>query len=241
MFSLRIINSARFLMMPISCQALYFHLGMRADDDGIVEAYSVMRTVGCKEDDLRVLVSKGYVQLLNDELVAYILDWKENNRIRADRKTDSMYKDLLLKVNPDAELIEKKERADVKKKYDARVMDNQWTTNGQPMDGIGKVSIGKVSIGKDIEKQPRKRFTPPSREEVAEYCRERGNKVDPDRFVDFYTSKGWMVGKSPMKDWKAAVRGWEKDAKQKPQNKWAASVNNRDYDFDELERRAQKK
>lgn len=54
------------------------------------------------------------------------------------------------------------------------------------------------------------RFTPPTVGEVAEYCVERGNGVDPDRFVDFYASKGWKVGKEPMKDWKAAVRTWER-------------------------------
>jgi len=54
------------------------------------------------------------------------------------------------------------------------------------------------------------RFSPPSVEEVAAYCRERGNGVDAQAFVDFYTSKGWKVGSSPMKDWRAAVRTWEK-------------------------------
>ena len=53
------------------------------------------------------------------------------------------------------------------------------------------------------------RFTPPTVEEVAAYCLERKNHVDPQRFVDFYAAKGWMVGKNRMKDWKAAVRTWE--------------------------------
>lgn len=53
-------------------------------------------------------------------------------------------------------------------------------------------------------------FVPPSVEEVAAYCHERQNHVDPQRFVDFYESKGWMVGRTKMKDWKAAVRTWEK-------------------------------
>lgn len=57
----------------------------------------------------------------------------------------------------------------------------------------------------------RKPFTPPTVEEVAAYCRERGNTVDPETFVDFYTGKGWMVGKNKMADWKAAVRTWERN------------------------------
>jgi len=53
------------------------------------------------------------------------------------------------------------------------------------------------------------KFTPPSLDEVTAYCRERGNAVDPERFIDFYVSKGWMVGKTKMKDWKACIRTWE--------------------------------
>lgn len=55
------------------------------------------------------------------------------------------------------------------------------------------------------------RFIPPTVEEVTAYVRERGSGVDPQRFVDFYASKGWVVGKSPMKDWRAAVRNWERE------------------------------
>ena len=58
------------------------------------------------------------------------------------------------------------------------------------------------------------RFAKPTRDEVREYCRSRNNGVNADQFVDFYESKGWMIGKNPMKDWKAAVRTWErKDGK----------------------------
>lgn len=53
-------------------------------------------------------------------------------------------------------------------------------------------------------------FTPPTPDEVSAYCRERGNAVDADRFCDFYASKGWMIGNQRMKDWRAAVRTWEK-------------------------------
>lgn len=56
----------------------------------------------------------------------------------------------------------------------------------------------------------RSRFVPPTLEEVAAYVQERGSKVDPQGFIDFYASKGWMVGKNPMKDWRAACRNAEK-------------------------------
>lgn len=78
-----------------------------------------------------------------------------------------------------------------------------------------------TDIDTDIEKdsdiniladRPQKttRFTPPTVEEVTEYCRERGNNVDAQRFVDHYEANGWMRGKSKIRDWKACVRTWEK-------------------------------
>lgn len=57
-------------------------------------------------------------------------------------------------------------------------------------------------------------FTAPTHQEVLEYCIERNNNVDVNKFIDFYESKGWMVGKNKMKDWKASIRTWEKDSKE---------------------------
>lgn len=76
-----------------------------------------------------------------------------------------------------------------------------------------KVENSKVKNSKVEESNSAKqhtRFAPPSVEQVSAYCRERGNRIDAQRFVDFYASKGWRVGNQPMKDWKAAVRTWER-------------------------------
>ena len=132
MFAKSIINSGRFLKMPPTSRLLYYDLGMMADDDGIVEAFSVMAQTHATEDDLRVLVAKGYIRILNEDLVSLICDWKTNNSIRGDRYHPSIY----------AELIE-------------QPTDNQLTTTWQPTDNqmetevrLGKDSIGKDSIGK---------------------------------------------------------------------------------------------
>ena len=72
-----------------------------------------------------------------------------------------------------------------------------------------------------------KRFKKPNCQEVAEYCIERkdqGNNVDPRKFFDFYESNGWKVGKNPMKDWKAAVRNWEKNSYETTQSKKGSKV-----------------
>ena len=146
MFSIKIIDSAKFLKMPMSARLLYYDLGMRADDDGVVEAYNVLKMTGSTEDDLRVLLAKEYVKVLNDDMVTFICHWSEHNKIRADRKIDSIYKDLLLQVLPSVKLLEPKERADLKKRNS---INDEWTSIGCPMDGIGKDRLGKDKLGKD--------------------------------------------------------------------------------------------
>lgn len=88
-----------------------------------------------------------------------------------------------------------------------------------------------------VREKPLARFTPPTVEEVAAYCRERGNGVDAQRFVDFYAAKGWKIGQNTMKDWKAAVRTWEQrsDSPQKPTKTVSAQqYDQREYSEDEL-------
>ena len=71
----------------------------------------------------------------------------------------------------------------------------------------------------------RKRFVPPTVEEVADYCRERQNGINPEAFVDFYTAKGWLVGKSPMKDWRSAVRTWEHERRSQSRPAYQMPIN----------------
>lgn len=98
MFSQRVIDRAAFLRMPPSARLLYYDLGMKADDDGFVEAFMVMKATGAAEDDLRVLAAKGFVKVINEDLVTWITDWNENNYIRGDRYKESIYHELLVQV-----------------------------------------------------------------------------------------------------------------------------------------------
>lgn len=98
------------------------------------------------------------------------------------------------------------------------------------------ITIKKTETIKDNSKD-KKRFMPPTVDDVRSYCKERKNDVDPERFIDFYASKGWKVGNQPMKDWKACVRTWERSSRASP-----SKTNNkvhfdleRKYDFDDLE------
>lgn len=80
------------------------------------------------------------------------------------------------------------------------------------------------------------RFLPPTLEEVTAYCRERNNGVNPEKFINYYSSNGWMVGRNKMKDWKAAVRNWEaKDGRKATPEKGQTARGNPD-DLERLER-----
>ena len=81
--------------------------------------------------------------------------------------------------------------------------------------------------GNEIKKPIIKRFKEPTVEEVHEYCNERKNKVCADTFIDFYASKGWMIGKGKMKDWRACVRTWEKNSVK--DNTGRKQLDNKDY------------
>ena len=139
--------------MSHASQALYMHLVMNADDDGVVEAFSVMRLAAATEENLQELADRKFIRLLNEDLVAHILDWDENNKIRSDRKRDSIYKDLLERVEAEGK------SADVEAAVEA---DAEESSNDAPAADCGQVTadcgqvtadcphrIGKVRLGED--------------------------------------------------------------------------------------------
>lgn len=75
------------------------------------------------------------------------------------------------------------------------------------------VNVNNLESNKGVVGEKEKTFRKPTLEEVEEYCKERNNNVDAETFVNFYESKGWLVGKTKMKDWRACVRTWEKKSK----------------------------
>lgn len=139
MISNTVVRTARFLRMPPTTQNLYFHLVLNTDDDGVVEAFPVMRLIGATEDDLKILVEKVFVYLLNEDLVVYISDWNEQNTIRSDRKVDSVYKNLLLKIVPD---IEYKEST----KKNGQSVVRQMSDKSQQDDRLSKDKLSKDKL-----------------------------------------------------------------------------------------------
>ena len=121
MLSKKIFQSRKFLMMPFEAQALYTHLILSSDDDGVVEAFPIVRMIGAKEDSLGLLVVKKFILPLNDDMVYFITDFEEQNKIRADRVQPSRYRELLLEKTG---LVVEGKRVTSQKKYiDGQVSD----------------------------------------------------------------------------------------------------------------------
>lgn len=212
MFAKTIIDSDAFLDMPLSAQALYFHLSMRADDDGFVNnPKKIQRMIGASDDDCKLLILKRFI-LTFESGVIVIKHWKIHNYIQKDRYKPTIYQ------AEKSRLIEKDNKA-----Y-TDCIQNGCNTDTQVR--IGKV-IDSIELekGKSEERKTASRFTPPTLDEVKTYCFERNNNVDAQRFIDYYTSNGWKVGRNAMKDWKAAVRNWERDDN-KPAPKQSGSSGN---------------
>ena len=143
MFSKIIVDSDAFLDMPLSTQALYFHLGMRADDEGFVNnPRKIQRMIGATDDDLRILASKKFI-IPFDSGIVVIKHWKINNYIRSDRLSGTTYGEekalLVVKDNGAYSLADK-----------CQSSDSQVTDICQASDSIGKDSIEKYRIYKDI-------------------------------------------------------------------------------------------
>ena len=113
---------------------------------------------------------------------------------------------------------------------------NQTETKPKPNVNVN-VNDNVNDIKKEKEKKKNRSFEKPSLQAVADYCQERQNNVDAQTFVDFYEAKGWMIGKEKMKDWKAAVRTWERrDRASPPKQNAFNTFQQNTYTEEELEK-----
>ena len=226
MMAKSIIKSDQFLDMPATTQNLYFHMLLDADDDGFVNApKSIMRIVGAKEDDMKLLVAKQFVIGFGSGVIV-IKHWKIHNYIQSDRYKPSL--------QPERVLLD----ITTNKEYTLNTSDvSSMDTECIQSVSVGKVSIGKARLGKarlgkarldknnneECEKShsKRKRFKPPTLEEVEEYCKERNNGIDAQYFIDYYEARGWELSKGrKVKSWKHCINTWEKNNfNRKPVNK----------------------
>lgn len=220
MFSKTIIDSDMFLDMPLSTQALYFHLSMRADDEGFINnPKKIQRMIGASDDDMKVLIAKQFIILFESGIVV-IKHWRIHNYIQKDRFKPTMYVDEKSHISEKNGVYDLSKMLTVSEMYPFCI---QNVSKMDTQDRLGKDSLRQDNIGKYIEdvqqaeqsttksqKSKNKKFVKPTVEEIRDYCIERKNNVSAQYFYDYYEANGWKVGKNPMKDWKATVRNWER-------------------------------
>jgi uncharacterized phage protein (TIGR02220 family) len=160
MFSRQLVESDRFSDMAPTARLLYFYLGLAADDDGFVDgARRIQRSMGASEDDLKVLIAKGYLILFDDGVCA-LTRWHLDNFIRKDRYHETEHQDDLALLSVEDGLYRLKEQVCPPAKISTgQPNDNHLTTIGQPLVNqnptevrLGKVRLGKVRLDKDREK-----------------------------------------------------------------------------------------
>ena len=213
MFSLDVVDTDIFLDLPASSQSLYFHLGMRADDDGFVSSPKrITAMVNASGDDLKLLIAKGLI-IPFETGVCVIRDWKVNNYIQSDRYTPSLYTGEKQHLS-----------CDKSGRYD--YWDTPCIQNASKSDTQVRKDKDRKDESNKATKLPRPYFVPPTIDEIRAYCVERKNAVDAERFFDFYSANGWKQGRGkPIVDWKAAVRTWERQT-----NAGQADPSPRQYD-----------
>ena len=187
MFSKSITNSDSFLEMPLSSQCLYFHLSMNADDDGFVDrTKSIIRMVGAKDDDLKVLISKSFIIPFETGIIV-IKHWKINNYLRNDRHKSTNYtfeKDQLFeKENGSYTLGIPSGRQSVYQ------VETQYSIG---KDSIDKDSIGKVNIEEGIKEETTLPSPPPSKHKYGNYGTVLLTTSQYDKLISDYGDKNYI-------------------------------------------------
>lgn len=169
MVSKTVTQTQKFLRLPLEAQALYFHLILNSDDDGIVEAFPVVRMIGSSEDSLGLLVIKQFIKPLGEDMVYFITDFNEQNKIRPDRHKPSIHRGLAVeKLGLE---VDGNRLIDTTKTALQKALPSCQTSDGQVTDkcphSIGKDSIVEYSTGKDSVEQS------PPYEEIISYLNQK--------------------------------------------------------------------
>ena len=189
MIARKIVDSDLFLGMPTTTQNLYFHLSVRADDDGFINnVKSIMAMVKANDDDLRLLITRQYVIPFESGIIV-ITHWRVNNYLRKGRCTETQY------------VTEKSQLVVVDNKpYRLKTAADQ-TVEQLPLPGQENSTTSRSS-----------RQTP-TLDEIKTYCAERNNHIDAEYFFNYYQSRKWRCGKTKITDWQGLIRQWEQNQK----------------------------
>ena len=230
MFSSDIIRTDAFGMLSLGAQAVYFCLGVAADDDGFISsALTTTRAHGGSEIELNELVDAGYLMRF-DSGIYLIRHWHLHNQIKKDRYTPT----ICLKEKSSVVLVNNIYYFPTEPEclQDGSTLEPQ---SSEEKDSIGKPSITKSSRD---DKEP---FSPPSLQELKEYAGQIGYySFRPDAFLAYYNAHNWTSSNgNPVTDWKKMVDLWkarEKEPVSRPPSSYTTICDPRNYDVAELEK-----
>lgn len=237
MFSKQIIDSDAFLDMPLSAQALYFHLSMRADDDGFIDnPNKIQRIVNASADDLKLLIAKRYI-LKFESGVIVIKHWRIHNTLKADRYKPTVY----LEEKKLLEVKENKSYTELKGLQEIPCFQNG--TNMETQCSIDKVSIGLDKIIIDnSETEPEKPKNPKvSKHKYGEFQNVLLTDEEYDKLMNDYSDHKTMIQNldeyiemkgAKYKNHYLTMLNWKRKESDKPQGKKQFSVSDlTDEDF----------
>ncbi len=184
MFSMQIVDTDAFMDMPLSAQALYFHLGMRADDDGFVSnARRIQRLIGAADDDLRLLALKRFILTFNSGIVV-IKHWRILNTIRGDRYKPTLYQDekATLYLKPDGAYTDHPVDGARALMPPSEDPDTTWQPSGNQMEP--QVRLGKDKLSKDSTEGKSKSIPSSSTGKVQQTKGGAGGKEKADAFSE---------------------------------------------------------
>ena len=217
MFSNNVVDSDEFCALSQAAQLLYFHLGMKADDDGFVQTKKILKLLELDESVLEELESAGFLIRFPDAVC--IAHWKHNNQIKADRRHETRFQNYKARIQEDQNKV-------------FRLMSPGWNHSGstmEPQTSPVQSSQEEISPG---QSRPAK----PTLADVKQFCVENGLGVNPNSFYETMEGQGW-TGRDgrPVVNWKSLVLSWERAEKEHPGKKVSAQhYTQREYTEEEL-------
>ena len=165
------------------------------------KALNKLKELKLVEVSLRGIPAKRYVKINEEQVIKLFNNKMLKNLTSCSEKNKELE---VKKINTNNNINNKNKNNNI---YNSEFVDTNCIQNGYI--GKDRLELGKNNIEKDKETTTKK-FKKPTLEEVKAYCLERKNSIDAESFIDYYEANGWKVGRNSMKDWKAAVRTWEK-------------------------------
>ncbi len=213
MFSNLVIDNDIFLDLPLSAQALYFHIGLKADDDGFISCVKrIMKTIGAASPDLSALLKAGFLIEFPQNRIYVVRHFRINNDIKADRYHPTLFQEEFSKLSLDTNKVyELVAGMDTDCIRDVSAMDTDCIHDVSGLDTEIRLDKNSIDKNKVISGKLTQKFIPPTVEEVKKYAESINKNLDAQRFCDYYEQRGWTVGKGEghkMKSWQAAVRMW---------------------------------